>query len=123
MEEDDDTSQCHGDMSLSPMPGPSWPSGTELLTLPGSIQVALNVQGPLMCNIIHDAIKYLHAALLFGDAFPKPAVTTALIKDALIVSAEVYKPDSHTIHRRLTVDTIYLTKMALLVSFPVMEMT
>ena len=98
-------------------------SSTKLLTLPGSTQVALNIQGPLMCNIIHDAIKHLHAVLLFGDAFPKPTVTTALIKDALIVSAEVYKPDSHTIHQHLMVDTIYLTKMALLVSFPVMKMT
>ena len=123
-EDDDDMSQCYRDMASSPEPGPSsWPASTALLTLPESTQVTLNVQGQVMCNVIQDAISNLRAALLFGDAFPKPTVTTALIKDALIVSAEGHKPDAHSIHRRLTLDSAYLTKMALLVSFPVTETT
>jgi hypothetical protein len=124
MEGDDDTSQHHEDISLSLELGPSaWPSSTELLTLPGSTQVTLGVQSQLMRTLIQDTISNLRAALLFGDAFPKPAVAAALIKDALIVTAEVYKPDSDSIYRRLMVDSIYLTKMTALVSFPVTVMT
>jgi hypothetical protein len=76
-----------------------------------------------MRTLIQDTISNLHAALLFGDAFHKPAVAAALIKDALIVTAEVYKPDSDFIYWRLMVDSIYLTKMTALVSFPVTVMT
>jgi hypothetical protein len=113
-------SQCH--VSSSPKPGPpTWPGITELLTVPGTTQVTLNVQVPLMCAIIQpmiqNAIHNLHAVLFFGDAFSKPTVTLVLIKDVLIVSAEGYKPDSQPIHECLMFDNIYLTEMALLVSF------
>jgi hypothetical protein len=70
-----------------------------------------------MHALIQDAIHNLCVVLLFEDAFPKPTVTSALIKDVLIVSAEGYKPDSQPIHQCLMSDSVYLSKMALLVSF------
>ena len=101
-----------------PGEGPSsWPEDTNLLRLRGSNQLTLSAQVQLMRFVIQDSIDLLRASLLFGDAFPKISVASALIRDALLVSAENYKPASFHIHQRLTLDSKYMLEMTILVSF------
>ena len=112
------------DTAPDPGEGPSsWPTDTNLLRLRGSNQLTLSAQVQLMRFVIQDAIDLLCRSLLFGDAFPKISVASALIRDALLVSAESYKPASFYIHQRLTLDSKYMLEMTILVSFPVLGIT
>ena len=101
----------------------SWPADTNLLRLHGSSQLALSAQVQLVRFVIQDAIDLLCASLLFRDAFPKSAIASALIQDALLVSAEKYKPASFHIHQHLMHDSKYMLEMAILVSLRVSKIT
>lgn len=82
----------------------------------GTTKLMLTRQQPLVRVVIQDSFEILHSSLLFTNAFPDGVLTTELIKDALVRSAQNHSPGALTIYRQLLYDAEYFRKIMPLVS-------
>jgi hypothetical protein len=92
-----------------------WPVHTELVVSSGSDRLKLTHQRPMVCLVLHKAIKHLRATMLFTNVFPDICVALGLIKDCLLTAANQLRPGSDDVFERLTHDQDYLTKVTPLV--------
>ena len=93
---------------------PTPPNDTDLIFLPGSNKVMLTVQRPVVRAVIQDAIKRVHAALMFSNAFPDVFDTLKFISDALVTAADL-NDQATNIYHRLKADGLYTSTIGRIV--------
>ena len=92
-----------------------WPADTDVI-FSGTHKVTLNLQLPLMREIILDAFENVRVSLLFTDAFPDAVAALAVVRVGLVAAATERVPRASDIYKRLLCDADYMAKMIRLVS-------
>ena len=98
-------------------PSPGWPLDTDLIITPGTKnKVLLTAQRYLPRLVMHGALEYIRASLLFIHAYPGQDQAATFVRDALITAAYARGAEALTLHKRLVCDDTWVNYATPLVS-------
>jgi hypothetical protein len=91
-----------------------WPAETNMDFRDGRTRIRLMSQPTIVRLVLQDAIKNMHAFLLFRHAFPNPDLVVEGAKAALTRAARARFPGVARVHERLLSDEEYILNMTVI---------